>query len=259
MSPVEALNARFRRLPYDVRGWEHLADAGVLAHTFDGWENNGKLWTPKVHGACPDCTPPIGVPINMSTSLIHRGMYPGRPSAASVALTLFNAPAAGLIFRPGYTNLACGNAKDAGGHCHDFCPSPELLQNGTPVRNFDSLGFPGDGCGGPSNHGKGAGTSWRPCDFGKFLYLTARFIQDKDRVFYNEFILPGRAWVDNLPHVIDAFFSPSCGDSNTVKARNDFLRHFPTASGADYPHVRFDFNNWDNPFFLCPDQQWWHR
>ena len=60
---VDSLNARFRRAPWSML-WDRsgvLADAGILMHVMDGWEDGGLPWAPGANG--PGAT-------DMSSSLI---------------------------------------------------------------------------------------------------------------------------------------------------------------------------------------------
>ena len=101
---VTELNTRFRRTPFGegVRWREDgmLADAGLLVHTFDGWEG-AHPWEPADNG--PGAT-------EMSASLIFAAQHvDGQP------LPLFGASAttahlSGLIFKPHVTRILCAKA-----------------------------------------------------------------------------------------------------------------------------------------------------
>jgi len=242
---AETLNARFRRTPYEPTVWRHtywdsrgggasvdapreaattaarradpggrLADAAVLVHLFDGWENNDhqKLW--ELRG-------------DQSASMIHKGQgFPGG------IIPIFNGGGSGLVFRPLHTILKCGKGGDSGGHCSDrFCPSTSRLGSG-------NWGYPGDGCGG----------TWRVSDFGIFLRRQARWQVQNRRLQYNEIIINGDATRANMPAALDAFFYTGSDSGQARSQRALFLREFGDEVAGGIPLVRLDTSNWHMPF-----------
>jgi len=211
-----------------------MADAGLLIHIFDGWEVNNVGYE--------------AAPSEMSTSIIYADQRP--PCCPSYGIPTYSAWATGVqgvIFRPGTgTRIMCGTSGDSSnGKCKEFCESVPLAGDDyDPHRSPEGAG----GCRG----------SWRPEDFGVFLYRTNVFekeVQSKwgRRIDYNEIVVDGAHWTQNLPHNIEAFFSS--GDhgkarKNDIVAREQHQRFLEEYGlGADeVPLLTFDPMNWDHPF-----------
>ena len=103
----------------------------------------------------------------------------------------------------------------------------------------------------------GCGGSWKPEDFGVFLYRTNRFekeIQAYQRRFdYNEIIVNGSHWVKHLPQTIEAFFwSTDHGkgrrnDHVAKEQHTKFLREYGLTA-EHVPLLEFRPNDWAMPF-----------
>ena len=122
-----------------------LGDAGLLVHSFDGWESPEETWHTKS---------------DLSCSLLHQGQH--NPEAGPQSLPIYSA-GAGFILRPGATPLLCGKAGDSAGQCGRWCPHvdpDEALDE-----SWRNVAQNGDGCGG----------SWRPEDFPAYLRRQERW------------------------------------------------------------------------------------
>ena len=240
---LEQLHARFRRSPYGIPGnptpWDAqgtLADAGILVHVFDGWESRsaGNSWSAQGGISC---------------SLLYHDQRPGGHHRYSIPI--FNAWASGvqgIIFRPGpKTRILCGNAVDSSeGKCKEhWCPSISLAQD-----TYDPTSTKGD------EGAAGCLGSWRPQDFGVFLRRYTKYNQLVQAVYhkrldYNEIIVDGQHWTDNLPDSIEAFFtSDNQGRKDEDIARGQhqlFLQEY-NLNAAQVPLLKLDLENWDEPF-----------
>ena len=211
---------RFRRRPWDVewktthgdKGW--LADAGILIHCFDGYENQFRMWESSG---------------DQSNSIIyHEQGFPGADR-----IPLYKYDSGGIIWKPGVTLLNCGKGGDSGGHCgNQWCPSV------SDVGNVGAYSYPGDGC----------GASWRVRDFGVYLQRQSQWQEYRKRLEYNEIIVDGDYATAHLPHTIDAMFT--CRGGCTVDVAGTH-RRFLSVHGLtnnDVPLVEFDPMNWMRPF-----------
>ena len=214
---VAELNRRFRTAPFDASLWRAsgpLANAGILIHMFDGWEDHHSLYR-----AAGD----------QSSSLVYQQQGGGSWGGT---IPLFHPSGGGLIFRPQVTILRCGKGGDSGGHCGGrWC-------EGSTVGDVTRYGYPGDGCGG----------SWRPADFGIFLQRQAAWQVHNHRLQYNEIIIDGNSWSESLPLTIDAFFYMGARDE-AANQHAMFVAEFGGAA-ADIPLVSMDPHNWESPFRL---------
>lgn len=218
---VAELNRRFRTAPFDAALWRAngpLANAAILAHVFDGWEDHHSMY--RATG-------------DQSGSLVYRQQGGGSWGGA---IPFFHSSGGGIILRPHATHLLCGKGGDSGGHCGGewsrWCPSV------TTVGDVTRYSYPGDGCGG----------SWRPADFGIFLERQAAWQVHSRRLDYNEIIYDGDAMVGRLPLAIDAFFYLGSKDV-AANQHAQFVAEFGRAA-ADIPLVSVDLHNWDQPFRL---------
>ena len=219
-SPMEAINERFRRKPYDE--WPadgSLVWSGVLLRCFDGYENHDQPWKPE-H---PE----------MSASLIFADQR-----VASHPIPVFSCDEGGIVFRPGFTTrVLCGNGGDSGGQCHSFCSTASDLGD------VGSFTYPGDGCG---------GGSWRPTDCGMYLRRVATWQKRNGRSEYNEFILEGAGprsvWSASLPDMVEAFFLPRGPTAQSVRAHYaNFLREYDL-DATRVPLLSLDREDWHSPF-----------
>lgn len=222
-SPLDDINDRFKTRPYEL--WppdDTLAWSGVLVHCIDGYENHNEPWKP-AQGY-------------ISASFIWSDMRD-----AGLDIPVFSCQTGGYIFRPGKTKLVCGNGKDSGGSCFDFCPAA------TQLGDVSTYSYPGDGC----------GASWKPRDFGMYLHRIAEWTKLTHRADYNEIIVEGAgpksSWMANLPDIIEAFFSVKGKDSESIREHHaNFLRTYGLQA-SKVPFLTLDTSNWDRPFSHgCP-------
>jgi len=201
-----------------------IPQAGVLVHMIDGYENHGAPWVPSGLKT--------GVDADMSTSVIYKGQHVEGESIPLFGLGI------GLILRPTRARVVrCGNANDAGGHCHELCKHPDT--------DLASREFPGDGC---------VGQSWPPSNIGVFLQRVTKFQHSAQRVFYNEIILDGVAWGKD-PALTEAIFVTKGSSTSILKDARDMNRRFCQAFGldlAEHPLIILDTKNWESPF--SPDR-----
>lgn len=122
---ADAINVRFHTSPYGKWPMDgRLADAGLLVHMFDGWEDGLDAWAPAQNG--PGAT-------DMSASLVF-----SEQQAAGGTLPLFGSGSAGIIFRPWVTRIKCAKAVDSAGLCGNACPGRSAV--GIPWdEGFDKL------------------------------------------------------------------------------------------------------------------------
>lgn len=215
---MDELNARFRRLPFATGLWQtpdaQLADAAVLVHVFDGWENAAHLkWWLLSAG-------------DQSASFIHVGQgFPGGTAP------IFNNYGCGLVFRPRATIVKCAKCGDSGGHCNlqRVCP-PETIHD--PDARLD------------------CGCTWPVGAFGTFLQRQAREQVNHRSLSYNEIIVDGPRTTASAPHYVDAFFCTSGLGSQDAWRQHDLFRreYGEVAAGAV---VTLDLNNWEAPFSPC--------
>lgn len=252
---ITGLNDRFRRAPFHEKDWTKLADAGLLVHVFDGWENHDSLWLAR-------CEDDKNFGCDLSTSLIHRGQHKsdewgdkytvdecsGDKGRSTCRFPMFldsNAPGpyagTGVILRPGATPLLCGKGMDSGGHCGNrWCPEIAPSETVTPdwleKQHWD---IPGTGC----------RDAWKPQgnSFGAYLQRQAAYQIRWNRMEHNEIIVGGGSWNGNLPHIIDAFFvRKGMGADGVRKQHRRFLDEYGLTA-RDCPLVEMDDFNWEEP------------
>ena len=176
---TDGINRRFHRKPYSQ--WPASgapADAGVLLHIFDGWEEHD---TGVFHSWRADL---VQRP-ELSASIIYADQR--APEHPQIAIPVYENGYTpdGVILRPGEsTRIVCGSASDTGGGaCKGFCPSVTLETD-----QYDPWRDGRDGCGG----------SWRPQDFGVFLHRSVQWQREVQarggRMDYNEVVVDGRHW-----------------------------------------------------------------
>ena len=193
-------------------------------HIFDGWvaSSKEKPWKPiNPHNKDPS-------QLDASCSIISKDfMVKGAKIPVYTGLELD-----GIIFRPGVTRVNCGKGKDSGGHClHASSHESWCIPSG------QDIDLPGDGCG---------MLPWKPSDIGQFLEYTAGWTQLNQRTVYNEIIVNGSVWHDQLPMTIEAFFTSAGSKSGTAHtAAKTFRAQYPLHSA---PLVRFDVGDWNHPF-----------
>lgn len=195
-----------------------LADAGLLVHIFDTYEDQHMHWAP----------PPGGGERarEQSCSLV----FAQQRVRDGVPIPLFSgrgggAPS-GLIFRPHVARILCGKPTDSAGVCinryHRWCDSTRA--------NVQT----------PYNEARDKLCSWRPADVGVQLQRLIEYQSQPGRSFeYNEFIVDGKHWRANLPGAVEAIF----GDAST---HSKFMRHYGLSAAA-FPLFQLDVNNWREP------------
>jgi len=213
------INARFRRSLFGA--WPasgEVPDAGVLIHCFDSYEDHAAPWRPSGRG-------------DFSGSFVFAAQQKAaRAGGGDGRLPLFNScNNGGIVFAPGRLScVRCGNGGDAGGHCHRPCAPP---REQLAAEAIAGLSYPGDGC---------TGGSWAPADAGAYLERVTRWQTQWQRLAYNEFIISGAVWEDNLPRAVEAIFNrPSVHAAFLEQHGLDAARH---------PHLRLDLGNWQSPF-----------
>lgn len=194
-------------------------DAGVLVHCTDGYEDHHSQWKPQQGRQ------------SMSASLLFAAdAVPGFP------LPLFTCKNGGVIFRPGQTQLLCGNACDSGGGCGGFtCPRATALGN---LHDYD---YPGDGC---------RGGSWSPPDFGMYLKRVSSWHKLNRRLTYNEIIVDAQHWLAHSARSVETFFrvqGQTAGFEAVEAMHAKFLRE-TGQSHEQAPLVTVDPRNWAAPF-----------
>lgn len=224
---LQEVNARFHRTPY--HGWNahgKLVDGGVLIHTFDGWEDHGKMWRANVGSS------------DLSACLIfHR-----QKISHNSRIPLFDGHGYGVIYQPHDTRVLCAKSEsgDSGGHCSDWCPKPTKDQ-WEKVSHFQE---PGTGC----------GKSWKPRDIGEYLKIQNSWYELRQRdPWYNEFIIDGDYLNDN-PEIIEAVFT--LGQQAQAFGARKFQHDFKKAMGANetVPIFQLDILNWEQPFSLLEEE-----
>ena len=214
---VLELNARFRRSPFTAE-WSAdgaLADAGILVHITDGWEENKrKPWAPALNG--PGAT-------QQSASLIFAEQ---RRAGASIYDFLFGKGkrTSAIVFKPGATKLLCGKAVDSAGSCGEWC-DPSRNDTSIPWDESEKL------------------CSWRVEDFGVSLQRLHEWMVNRRRPGYDEIIVDAVHWRRNLPDVID-------GIVNNEEGHAAFLKEFwwRGVTRHTHPHLVLDEEDWENPF-----------
>ena len=194
-----------------------LANAGVLVHVFDGWEDHGSPWLPATNGPGAH---------EQSASLIFAAQH-----IAGLPLALFGGGGGGgIVFKPLATKVNCGKAQDSAGKCgSERCPSTASVAQRTTWQ-----GEPAGMCRGP----------WRPEDFGAYLRVITAEQQQSQRSQYNEIIVDAPYWRDNDVDVIEFIYG-----------RRDFYDRFLAANRArvdtrEFPFLTIDIQDWHSPFRL---------
>lgn len=231
----------------------NLARAGVLIHEFDEFEDPYAKWMP-CSDACEGFANPrercryCGLRDRMSVSLI--GTHGTAHIFSAEWPNAFSFSGGGVVLNPAKAKLLCSYDHDASSRGKECIPAygqgvcvPGCTMDGTWCDPHD----PGH-C--------GLHTPWRPQHLNAMLNTYAKRIQGhgiscKDCKMYNEVILDSRAWKNNMPATVDAFFYPVhafCGDkcrARVKKAHSDFLRRYP---GAHTPLLRLHLDRKSSPF-----------
>tara|TARA_B110001452_G_scaffold65753_1_gene52601 strand:+ start:2067 stop:2711 length:645 start_codon:yes stop_codon:yes gene_type:complete len=212
---------RFRRDPFgDWPADGSLADAGVLIHCTDGYEDHHAWWRP-----------PPGMERISSSLVFAADEVPG------FAIPLFTCKKGGVVFRPRHTRLVCGNAGDSGGGCGAFsCP------RAMDIGNLRSYQAPGDGCN---------GGSWRPPDFGMYLRRMSLWHKLNSRLGYNEIIVDAAHWRRTQPElVVETFFIVKGQEEGhgEVRAMHETFLRETGRSSTEAPLLMVDPDDWTEPF-----------
>ena len=248
MSPAAraaALNERF----YSAQPSADLATVGLILHQFDGIEQAGALWK--------SCTSHCG------TSNGAVGALTGRISASIASMRLRNRPDrmaiplinthGGVVARPGEVHVACAYGIDGatvnlhGGANGDGCPDEWC----DPSKAHEQNGY----CGfwGAPPH-----AAWRAADLATLLALHEEHGESYKgvgwRSGYNEAVLDGISWNENLPNTIEAFFVVSNGDnaatSQVREAHAKFLAQYGI-SRDEVPLLALDPARWESPLSVA--------
>lgn len=208
-----SINERFHRSPFRNSLWSPdgtLADAGLLIHVLDGWEENGQMWAPGRNG--PGAT-------DQSGSLVC-----GQNKVAGQRIPLFGGRAAqsGIIFKPGSTRVKCGKPSDSSGKCIAWCD-----------RSRASLSV-------PWSEAIDKQCAWQPKDFGVQLKRLVKHQVTYSYLWYNEIIIDAVHWRAHMPDVVEAIF----GNRDAHQA---FLAEFDL-SERSHPFLELDSMDWTSPF-----------
>ena len=212
-SSADILNARFRRRPYgatSTASWPsdgRLADAGVLVHTFDGWEDasNDRKFSPG---------PGIRL---VSASLIYAAQSEGSRTIPTYG---GQSPTA-IVFRPEYTRVVCGCARDCGARCIGAygSPSSEPVYCDPTQQSY----------------------TWTNCVWQPGPSLGVMLEQGAGASAYNEMIVDAVHWSARLPEAVEAII----GDPGAHQA---LMNAFPDLSPNDVPLLRLNVDDWFAPF-----------
>ena len=191
-----------------------------MFHCFDDYEDHRHKWRPR------EAVREVSASMIFAQQRIRQDQ----------TLDIFHGAcsAGGIVFRPWYARVECGHGQDAGGHCN-FSP---LCDVGDRTDLRPGRDAPGDNCRCPA-------CSWAPGDAGVFLVRVAKWQEEANHAFYNEFEILGEEWESGLPHFIEAFV-------DAPEVRRDFLGNFPRASPAHYPLLHLNPRDWQNPFTPPP-------
>ena len=278
---ADEINARFQRDFHNIRR------AGVIMHTFDGWEDPSAPWAP-----CPKTGGPgvcgraeiLPRRDRISGSIIYAGMHRvDRPDRDVIPIYSFDG---GVILRPDRAKLLCayGNdgAIDYGGKncrvtgptrsstCVPGCGDPPnwCAANGGLIDGWCHCGF--EWCGGEKVR------PWHPEDLPELIERHAtvgsRYTGMGTYTGYNEVVIDSSSWAETLPGIIEAFFyfDGCAGNTNTplssqlprdgagpktcegatefVRTKHaDFLRRFDLTE-HDVPLLSFRHTEWSTPF-----------
>lgn len=210
-----SINKRFRRSPFRGDLWSSdgmLADAGLLIHILDGWEDNanGRMWAPGTNG--PGAT-------DQSASLVC-----AQQKVEGQRIPLFGGAAAvsGIIFKPGRTKVKCGKPSDSSGKCLAWCD-----------RSRSSASV-------PWSEAIDKQCAWKPQDFGVQLKRLVTHQVKYSYLWYNEIIVDAPHWRTHLPGAVEAIFG-------NRKAHRAFLAEFHL-SEQSHPFLELDSLDWTSPF-----------
>ncbi len=279
---ADVINERFRR------EFRHVNRAGVIMHSFDGWEDPSAPWSP-----CPEkggagvCGRAEIQPRRdrVSASIIYQGMHrPDRPDRSVIPVFSFDG---GVILRPDRTTILCayGNdgAIDYGGKncritgatrspsCVPGCGDPPNWcdPNEGLIDGWCNCGF--EWCGSVRPR------PWHPKDLPKLIekhaFLGSKYTGMGTYTGYNEVVIDSSSWVETLPGIIEAFFYfDGCapGQANTplssqlprdgsrpkdcvgaasfVRTKHQDFLKRFNLAAHDVPLLRFRQTDWTTPF-----------
>lgn len=273
------INKRFRNALSS--GPSGLEGAGVILHSFDGWEDPNHPWAPcpkDGHGSDHCGQPRVQARRSrVSTSSIHRGLLrPDRPDRTVIPMFSFDG---GVILNPNTINLLCAYGNDGAiddgggglgcegstsGNCIPGCGDPPdwCPETGELIAGWCRCGF--EWCGSKPR-------PWRPEHVHALLKVSAKYSKPYDGIGsyegYNELVVDAEAWLEQLPHSIEAIFfysncvktdtntplahSASCGDAKAY-AESVYDKYIKMHGHGSIPFLNFDSSNWDEPFSLTP-------
>ena len=225
---ADVLNERFRRSPLTAE-WHAdglLADAGLLVHIFDGWEDHAEPWLPATTGPGARDQSASYVFAEQSAACTGRGcLMPlfgvgdgtdGRGHPIQMQ---------GLILRPVATKVKCGKSADSSGMCGGWCPSSRNNVDEPWSEALDKL------------------CSWRPENFGTALRRVTEHQAKYKYFWYNEIIIDSKAWRAHGPLAVEAIFGHA-------DIHRGFIEAFPHLA-ASHPLMEFDPSNWREPMRLA--------
>ena len=252
MSPAERaaiLNLRFR----DARPSVDLQEVGIIAHQFDRLELRGSPWK-SCNYHCDSELNGQSLTGRMSTFIMYGDM---RKRSDRKAVPLVSNDG-GLILRPSKVAIECAFGVDgatvglSGGPNGDGCPWAWC----DPSGRIEANGY----C---SFWGAPPNAAWKAENLDKLLELHQQFGEPYQEPGYhsgyNEAIVDGWSWNENLPNTIEAFFelegsgvesTPDRGHAQASYARDAhsrFLLEYDLTE-EEVPLLKFDPSRWDAPF-----------
>lgn len=221
MPAIDRLNLRFQIAKTDSNNPQ---DFGVIIHSLDGQEDPTRPWA-----VCPAEDLSCGfLSDRMSASVVYKGK------------TASYSGGTGVILRPRFARVLCGYGGD-GGTRGKLCNPPGLTSTCIPGCALDPLSTSA-WCT-PSGNPRDMwcdGHPWRPTDMGELM------ARDRYNTNYNEVILDGAYWNEQLPQSVEAIIT-SPDDPQATKIHADFLNTYGL-SAEDVPLVVFRKDELDAPF-----------
>jgi len=225
--PFALLNSINRRFSAFVPGSSELDKVGILLHSVDGMEQQGKPWQAATRGPNVDA----GLSDRISCSVVWKGQAQSFMDNDS---GLYEGQG-GYIVSPSHARPLCaygGDGATRGKTCNPPGPSKTCIPACIPQYNgHNSVHEYDSWCdrAGETDHWCN-GRPWRPQDLGKMLsrdrLATKRGVQSNEpQRLYNELVLDGLYSNRNLPHSIEAFvLSPGDNVALVRESHQAFLR-----------------------------------
>jgi len=237
-STATKINARF----YTGKASSDLAEAGVVMHQFDHFEDKHERWV------CPSNGEFAG---RVSTFIAFRRM---KARADRVAVPLIGM-GGGVIIDPSIP-IKCAYGDDGSTYkAPGGCYQSQCSRDHPWTNRWD--GAPPCGFG---NKGQ-VWAAWQPQDLDIMLSLyvehSQRYRKPQFYSGYNEIIYGCNAWNSHLPTTIEAFFVIAGGwesqnrNGPTANLHRAFLQRY-RLSEDNVPLLTFDPENWNRPFTVAP-------